>query len=148
MFPPAKHSKRPLSYGSVFFASIQQSEAPGQHIPPSSFEVIRIPWASNIAGVAGIVRQQTLLAAADAEHIPQTYPIYPGLEVVFVVIGAGELPHCFSGAGDAMLRQLVPRWESIPGHCFPQYNTLLPASRELSPNERRQRSALPETTCQ
>ena len=115
--------------------------APSQYILPSGFEIIRISWDGHIAGVVGIVHQQVHfaaeVAAADAVHIPQVGPVHPDQEAVLVVIGAGELPRRFFGAVDAMLRQLAPRRGDKASCCFPQYNTLLPASREISPDERR-----------
>ena len=118
--------------------------APSQYTLPSGFEIICISWGGNIAGGVGIVPQKVHfaaeVAAAGAVHIPQLGPVHPDQEVA---IGAGEFPRSFSGAVDAMLRQLVPRREDKPSCRFPQYNILLPASREISPDERRPRSALP-----
>ena len=131
----------------LFVAHIQQSIAPSQYILPSGFEIIRIPGVGHIVGVVGIVHQQVHLdaevAVANTAHILYVGPVHSSQEVAFVVIGAGELPRCFSGAADALLRRPASRWEGIPGHWFPQYNTPLTASREASPNERRLRSALP-----
>ena len=109
---------------------------PSQCILPSGLEIARIL----IAGVVGIVHQQTLLAAnvaaADTANIRYVGPVRPDQEVEFVVIGADELPSRFFGAVDAILRQLALCRKDIPCYYF-QYNTLLLANRELSPNKRR-----------
>ena len=62
---------------------------------------------------------------------------HPNQEVALAVIGAGDLPRFFPDAVDAMFRQLASHWKDKPNCYFPQYNTLLLASREISPNERR-----------
>lgn len=145
--------------------------------------------------VVGVIHQQVhlacVIAAADAVYVPQIGPIHPDQEVVFVVVGVGDLSRSFPSAVDAKLHQLVSRrgmdrsagflgagsrrfdvelgfWFGFLhqifhhklGHrvavnvavvdeensrhylhtsscCFLQYSTLLPASRGLSPNERR-----------
>ena len=49
------------------------------------------------------------VAAADAVHIPQIRAVHTDQEIVFFVVGIGELPRRVAVAGDPMLRQLAPR---------------------------------------
>lgn len=101
----------------LFVVHIQQSIAPGQYILPSGFEIIHIPWVGNIAGVDGIVQQQTFLAdiaAADTANIRYVGPVHPDQEAALVAIGAGELQRRFSGTVDAMLLQFAPHQENKP----------------------------------
>ena len=99
----------------LFIAHIQQSIASGQYIQPNGFEIIRIPEVGHIVGVVGIVHQQVHLAAdvavANTAHILYVGPVHSSQEVAFVVIGAGELPRCFFGGVEAILRRLAPRRE-------------------------------------
>ena len=103
----------------LFVAHIQQSIAPSQYILPSGFEIIRIPWVGNIAGVDGIVQQQTLLAdiaAADTANIRYVGPVRSAQEAALAVVEAGELPHFFLGTVDAILCHYSSHREGIPGH--------------------------------
>ena len=100
----------------LFIAHIQQSIASGQYIQPNGFEIIRIPEVGHIAGVVDIVHQQVHyfaaeVAVADTAHILYVGPVHSSQEVAFVVIGAGELPRCFFGGVEAILRRLAPRRE-------------------------------------
>ena len=91
----------------------QQPLTPRQHIPPSRFEVLGVPWVYHIARAGGMVHQEGHLAckiaAADAVHIPQVRVVHADQKIVFFVVGIGELPRRMAVAGDPMLRQLAPR---------------------------------------
>ena len=86
------------------------------------------------------------IAAEGTVRIQQIGPAHPDQEDVFAVIGASEPPRRLPGADDVGAHQLAFGWKNSLDHCFSQYNTLLPVSRELSPSERRPRSALPTLT--
>ena len=90
----------------------QQPLAPRQHILPGCLEIAGIPRVGNIVGVVGVVHQEVQLAgkvaAADAVHIPQIRAVHANQEIVFFVVGIGELPSRVAVAGDPMLRQLAP----------------------------------------
>ena len=92
---------------------MQQPLAARQHILPCCLEIARVPRVGNIAGAVGVVHQEAELAvrvaAADAVHIPQVRAVHADQEIVFFVVGIGELPSCVAVAGDPMLRQLAPR---------------------------------------
>ena len=63
--------------------------------------------------MVGIVHQEVQLAskiaAADTVHIPQVVAVHADQEIVFFVVGIGELPRGVTAAGDSMLCQLAPR---------------------------------------
>ena len=87
--------------------------APRQHIPPRCLEISRVPRVGNIAGAVGVVHQEVQLAgeiaAADTVHIPEIGSVHADQEIVFFVVGIGELPRRMAVTGDPMLRQLAPR---------------------------------------
>ena len=93
----------------------QQPLTPRQLILPSRFEVFGVPRVGNIAGVVCVVHQEAQLAgkvaAADTVHIPQVRAVHADQEIVFFVVGTGELPRRMAVAGDPMLCQLAPRRE-------------------------------------
>ena len=86
------------------------------------------------------------IAAEGTVRIQRVDPAHSDQEDVFAVIGASEPPRRFPGADDVGSQQLALGRRSSLDHCFLQYNTLLAASREISPNERRPQSALPIPT--
>ena len=67
-----------------------------QHILPRRLEVLGVPRVGNIAGAVGVVHQEAQfsgkIAAADAVHIPQIRAVHADQEIVFFVVGIGELP--------------------------------------------------------
>ena len=83
-----------------------------QHIPPSRFEVLGVPWVCHIAGAGGMVHQEghlaSKVAAADAMHIPQVGAVHANQQIVLVVVLIRELPRRVAVAGDSVLRQLAP----------------------------------------
>ena len=83
------------------------------------------------------------IAAEGTVRIQQVGLVHPDQEDIFAVIGASEPPRRLPGADDVGPYRLALGRRSSLDHCFLQYNTLLAASREISPNERRQQFALP-----
>lgn len=82
---------------------MQQSLTPLQYILPRCLEIARVPRVGNIAGAVGVVHQEVQfavwVAAADALHIPQVRAVHADQQVVFLVIGIGELPCRMTIAG-------------------------------------------------
>ena len=81
----------------------QQPLTSRQHILPRRLEIAGIPRVGNIAGAVGVVHQEVQLAgkvaAADAVHIPQVRTVHTDQEIVFFVVGIGELPRRVTIAG-------------------------------------------------
>ena len=85
----------------------QQPLAPRQHILPGRLEIARVPRVGNIAEAVGVVHQEVQLAieiaAADTVHIPEIGSVHTYQEIVFFVVGIGELPCGVTAAGYSVL---------------------------------------------
>ena len=81
----------------------QQPLTPRQHILPGCLEIAGVPRVGYIAGVVCVVHQEAQLsgrvAAADAVHVAEVCAVHADQQVVFLVIGIGELPCRMTIAG-------------------------------------------------